>query len=52
MMRRSISIEAKPGIVEVLYIIPDQLLRSLLIGEMFGNVILAFKFMRRNDSLE
>ena len=47
-----LSIEAKSGTGDVLYVHPDQLLRCLLIRDMFGyyrtkHVILAFKFMRK-----
>ena len=47
-----LSIEAKSGTGDVLYVHPDQLQRCLLIRDMFGyyktkHVILAFKFMRK-----
>ena len=47
-----LSIEAKSGAGDALYVGPDQLERCLLIKEMFGyyktkHVILAFKFMRK-----
>jgi Holliday junction resolvase len=47
-----LSIEAKSGTGDVLYVQPDQLERCLLIRDMFGyyrtkHVILAFKFMRK-----
>jgi Holliday junction resolvase len=47
-----LSIEAKSGTGDVLYVHPDQLHRCLLIRDMFGyyktkHVILAFKFMRK-----
>jgi Holliday junction resolvase len=47
-----LSIEAKSGTGDVLYVKPDQLHRCLLIRDMFGyyktkHVILAFKFMRK-----
>ena len=47
-----LSIEAKSGTADVLYVRPDQLQRCLLIRDMFGyyktkHVILAFKFMRK-----
>ena len=47
-----LSIEAKSGTGDVLYVRPDQLHRCLLIRDMFGyyrtkHVILAFKFMRK-----
>ena len=47
-----LSIEAKSGTGDALYVRPDQILRCLLIREMFGyyrtkHVILAFKFMRK-----
>ena len=47
-----LSIEAKSGTGDVLYVRPDQLQRCLLIRDMFGyyktkHVILAFKFMRK-----
>ena len=47
-----LSIEAKSGTSDVLYVQPDQIQRCLLIREMFGyykkkHAILAFKFMRK-----
>jgi Holliday junction resolvase len=47
-----LSIEAKSGTGDALYVGPDQLHRCLLIKDMFGyyrtkHVILAFKFMRK-----
>ena len=47
-----LSIEAKSGTGDALYVRPDQILRCLLIKDMFGyyktkHVILAFKFMRK-----
>lgn len=47
-----LSIEAKSGTGDILYVHPDQLQRCLLIRDMFGyyktkHVILAFKFMRK-----
>jgi Holliday junction resolvase len=47
-----LSIEAKSGTGDALYVGPDQLQRCLLIRDMFGyyktkHVILAFKFMRK-----
>jgi Holliday junction resolvase len=47
-----LSIEAKSGTGDALYVQPDQLQRCLLIKDMFGyyrtkHVILAFKFMRK-----
>lgn len=47
-----LSIEAKSGTGDALYVQPDQLQRCLLIREMFDyyktkHVILAFKFMRK-----
>jgi Holliday junction resolvase len=47
-----LSIEAKSGTGDVLYVHPDQLHRCLAIRDMFGyyrtkHVILAFKFMRK-----
>jgi Holliday junction resolvase len=47
-----LSIEAKSGTGDALYVGPDQLQRCLLIKDMFGyyrtkHVILAFKFMRK-----
>jgi Holliday junction resolvase len=47
-----LSIEAKSGTGEALYVRPDQLKRCLLVRDMFGyyrrkHVILAFKFMRK-----
>ena len=47
-----LSIEAKSGTADVLYVRPDQLQRCLLIRDMFGyyktkHVILAFKFMTK-----
>jgi Holliday junction resolvase len=47
-----LSIEAKSGTGDVLYVQPDQLQRCLLIRQMFEyyktkHVILAFKFMRK-----
>jgi Holliday junction resolvase len=47
-----LSIEAKSGTGDTLYVGPDQLHRCLLIKDMFGyyrtkHVILAFKFMRK-----
>jgi Holliday junction resolvase len=47
-----LSIEAKSGTGDVLYVLPDQLVRCMLIRDMFGyyetkHVILAFKFMRK-----
>jgi Holliday junction resolvase len=47
-----LSIEAKSGTGDVLYVRPDQLQRCLMIRDMFGyyktkHVILAFKFMRK-----
>jgi Holliday junction resolvase len=47
-----LSIEAKSGTGDALYVRADQILRCLLIREMFGyyrtkHVILAFKFMRK-----
>ena len=47
-----LSIEAKSGTGDVLYVGPDQLQRCLLIRDMFGyyktkHIILAFKFMRK-----
>ena len=47
-----LSIEAKSGTGDVLYVRPDQIQRCLLIRDMFGyyktkHVILAFKFMRK-----
>ena len=47
-----LSIEAKSGTGDVLYVRPDQVQRCLLIREMFRyyktrHVILAFKFMRK-----
>lgn len=47
-----LSIEAKSGTGDALYVRPDQLQRCLLIKDMFGyyktkHVILAFKFMRK-----
>jgi Holliday junction resolvase len=47
-----LSIEAKSGTADSLYVQPDQLQRCLLIRDMFGHyktkhVILAFKFMRK-----
>lgn len=47
-----LSIEAKSGTGDILYVRPDQLQRCLLIRDMFGyyktkHVILAFKFMRK-----
>jgi Holliday junction resolvase len=47
-----LSIEAKSGTGDALYVQPDQLQRCLLIRDMFGyyktkHVILAFKFMRK-----
>ena len=46
------SIEAKSGTGDALYVQPDQIQRCLLIRDMFGyydtkHVILAFKFMRK-----
>lgn len=47
-----LSIEAKSGTADSLYVRPDQLQRCLMIRDMFGyyktkHVILAFKFMRK-----
>ena len=47
-----LSIEAKSGTGDALYVQPDQLQRCLLIRHMFGyyktrHVVLAFKFMRK-----
>ena len=47
-----LSIEAKSGTADALYVQPDQIQRCLLIRDMFGyydkkHVILAFKFMRK-----
>jgi Holliday junction resolvase len=47
-----LSIEAKSGTGDALYVRPDQIYRCLLIKDMFGyyktkHVILAFKFMRK-----
>jgi Holliday junction resolvase len=47
-----LSIEAKSGTGEALYVRPDQIQRCLLIRDMFGyyktkHVVLAFKFMRK-----
>lgn len=47
-----LSIEAKSGTGDALYVQPDQIQRCLLISDMFGyyrtkHVILAFKFMRK-----
>lgn len=47
-----LSIEAKSGTGDALYVRPDQILRCLLIRDMFDfykakHVILAFKFMRK-----
>lgn len=47
-----LSIEAKSGTGDVLYVLPDQLQRCMSIRDMFGyyetkHVILAFKFMRK-----
>lgn len=47
-----LSIEAKSGTGDALYVRPDQIQRCLLIRDMFGyyktkHVILAFKFMRK-----
>jgi Holliday junction resolvase len=47
-----LSIEAKSGTGDALYVRPDQLQRCLLIRDMFGyyktkHVILAFKFLRK-----
>jgi Holliday junction resolvase len=47
-----LSIEAKSGTGDALYVQPDQLNRCLMIRDMFGyyrkkHVILAFKFMRK-----
>ena len=47
-----LSIEAKSGTGDALYVHPDQLKRCLLIRDMFGyyrrkHVILAFKFIRK-----
>lgn len=47
-----LSIEAKSGTGDVLYVQPDQILRCLLIKDMFAyykkrHVVLAFKFMRK-----
>jgi Holliday junction resolvase len=47
-----LSIEAKSGTADALYVRPDQIQRCLLIRDMFGHyktkhVILAFKFMRK-----
>lgn len=47
-----LSIEAKSGTGDALYVRPDQLQRCLLIKDMFGHyktrhVILAFKFMKK-----
>ncbi len=47
-----LSIEAKSGTGDALYVQPDQIRRCLLIKEMFGryrnrHAILAFKFMRK-----
>ena len=47
-----LSIEAKSGTGDALYVRPDQLQRCLLIRDMFGyyktkHVVLAFKFMRK-----
>jgi Holliday junction resolvase len=47
-----LTIEAKSGTGDALYVRPDQLQRCLLIRDMFGyyktkHVILAFKFMRK-----
>lgn len=47
-----LSIEAKSGTGDALYVRPDQIQRCLLVREMFGyyktkHVILAFKFMRK-----
>ncbi|CAN5387828.1 hypothetical protein BH18THE2_BH18THE2_24650 [soil metagenome] len=47
-----LSIEAKSGTGDALYVQPDQIQRCLLIRDMFGyyrtkHVILAFKFMRK-----
>ena len=47
-----LSIEAKSGTGDALYVLPDQLHRCLLVRDMFGyykikHVILAFKFMRK-----
>jgi Holliday junction resolvase len=47
-----LSIEAKSGTGDSLYVRPDQIRRCLLIKDMFGyyktkHVILAFKFMRK-----
>lgn len=47
-----LSIEAKSGTGDALYVRPDQLQRCILIKDMFGyyktkHVILAFKFMRK-----
>ena len=47
-----LSIEAKSGTGDALYVRPDQLQRCLLIRDMFGyykskHVILAFKFMKK-----
>jgi Holliday junction resolvase len=47
-----LSIEAKSGTGDVLYVQPDQIQRCIMIRDMFGfyktkHVILAFKFMRK-----
>ena len=47
-----LSIEAKSGTGDALYVSPDQIQRCMLIRDMFGyyktkHVILAFKFMRK-----
>ena len=47
-----LSIEAKSGTGDVLYVQPDQIQRCMMIRDMFGfyktkHVILAFKFMRK-----
>jgi Holliday junction resolvase len=47
-----LSIEAKSGTGDALYVRPDQIQRCLLIRDMFGyyktkHVVLAFKFMRK-----
>lgn len=47
-----LSIEAKSGTGDALYVQPDQLQRCLLVRDMFGyyktkHVVLAFKFMRK-----
>lgn len=52
-----LSIEAKSGTGDALYVRPDQLQRCLLIRDMFDyyktkHVILAFKFMRKKGLLE